>query len=60
VRVGVGRPPGAQGAADHVLKAFGSEERKNLPILLADAADAVEQIASEGLTAAQNRFHTAR
>lgn len=60
VRVGVGRPPGAQAAADHVLKVFGATERKNLPILVADAADAVEQIAAEGLTAAQNRFHTAR
>lgn len=60
VRVGVGRPPGSQAAADHVLKGFSSEERKNLPILIADAADAVEQIAGEGLTAAQNRFHTGR
>jgi PTH1 family peptidyl-tRNA hydrolase len=40
-----------------VLKAFSSAERKNLPILIADAADAVEQIATDGLTAAQNRFH---
>ena len=60
VRVGVGRPPGSQDAADHVLKAFSSTERKTLPILIADAADAVEQIAADGLTAAQNRFHTAR
>lgn len=60
VRVGVGRPPGSQAAADHVLKAFGAEERKNLPILIGDAADAVEQIAVDGLTAAQNRFHAGR
>ncbi|WP_029947779.1 aminoacyl-tRNA hydrolase [Leifsonia aquatica] len=60
VRVGVGRPPGSQAAADHVLKAFGAEERKNLPILIGDAADAVEQIAGDGLTAAQNRFHAGR
>ncbi|AAT89488.1 peptidyl-tRNA hydrolase [Leifsonia xyli subsp. xyli] len=59
VRVGVGRPPGVQAAADHVLKGFSAAERKNLPILVADAADAVERIAAEGLTAAQNRFHTA-
>jgi PTH1 family peptidyl-tRNA hydrolase len=57
VRVGVGRPPGSSAAADHVLKAFSAAERKNLPILVADAADAVEEIASSGLTAAQNRFH---
>jgi PTH1 family peptidyl-tRNA hydrolase len=57
VRVGVGRPPGSTGAADHVLKAFSASERTNLPVLVADAADAVEQIAAEGVTAAQNRFH---
>jgi peptidyl-tRNA hydrolase, PTH1 family len=57
VRVGVGRPPGSSGAADHVLKAFSASERTNLPILVSDAADAVEQIAAEGLTPAQNRFH---
>lgn len=60
VRVGVGRPPGSSGAADHVLKGFSSTERKTLPNLVADAADAVEQIAGEGMTAAQLRFHTAR
>ncbi|KQR66464.1 aminoacyl-tRNA hydrolase [Frigoribacterium sp. Leaf172] len=60
VRVGIGRPPGRQPAADFVLKDFAAAERQILPILLADAADAVEMIASEGLTAAQLRFHTAR
>ncbi|MGN6763493.1 MAG: aminoacyl-tRNA hydrolase [Leifsonia sp.] len=60
VRVGVGRPPGSAAAADHVLKAFSAAERKNLPILIADAADAVEHIAAEGVTAAQNRFHAGR
>ena len=60
VRVGVGRPPGSAAAADHVLKAFSTAERKNLPILIADAADAVEHIAAEGVTAAQNRFHAGR
>jgi PTH1 family peptidyl-tRNA hydrolase len=58
VRIGVGRPPGRQSAADYVLKDFSGEERKVLPNLLADAADAVELVASEGLSAAQLRFHT--
>jgi len=58
VRVGIGRPPGRQPAADFVLRDFSSEERKVLPNLLADAADAVELIATEGLTAAQLRVHT--
>ena len=57
VRVGIGRPPGRQSAADFVLRDFASTERAALPNLLADAADAVELIAADGLTAAQQRFH---
>lgn len=59
VRVGIGRPPGRQDAADFVLKDFSSTEKKSLPSVIADAADAVELIANEGLAAAQQRFHTA-
>ena len=58
VRVGIGRPPGRQDAADYVLRDFGSSERSALPNLLSDAADAVELIAAEGLTAAQQKFHS--
>lgn len=58
VRVGIGRPPGRQPAADFVLRDFVSAERAVLPTLLADAADAVEVIATDGLTPAQLRFHT--
>jgi len=57
VRVGIGRPMGRQDPADWVLSEFGSTERQNLPVLVADAADAVEQIIDEGLLAAQQRFH---
>jgi len=60
VRVGIGRPPGRQAAADYVLHDFGSDERKLLPNVLADAADAVELIASAGLEAAQLKFHSPR
>jgi PTH1 family peptidyl-tRNA hydrolase len=59
VRVGIGRPPGRQPAADFVLRDFSAQERETLPNLLEDAADAVQQIASEGLASAQQRFHTA-
>lgn len=59
VRIGIGRPPGRQDPADFVLKDFSATEKKSLPSVLADAADAVELIASEGLAAAQMRFHTA-
>ncbi|MFM9876655.1 MAG: aminoacyl-tRNA hydrolase [Rhodoglobus sp.] len=60
VRIGIGRPPGRQPAADFVLKDFTGAEREVLPSLLADAADAAELIAREGLAAAQLKFHTAR
>jgi PTH1 family peptidyl-tRNA hydrolase len=58
VRVGVGRPPGRQDAADFVLKDFSSTEKQSLPSLIADAADAVEAIVEDGLVAAQQRFHS--
>ncbi|NQX11043.1 aminoacyl-tRNA hydrolase [Microbacteriaceae bacterium VKM Ac-2855] len=58
VRIGVGRPPGRQDAADFVLKDFAGPERETLPILIGDAADAVELIAEQGLTAAQLKVHT--
>jgi peptidyl-tRNA hydrolase, PTH1 family len=60
VRTGIGRPPGRMQAADFVLKPFSKEEREALPNLVSDAADAVELIASDGLIAAQRRFHAPR
>ncbi|UTT70770.1 aminoacyl-tRNA hydrolase [Arthrobacter sp. DNA4] len=59
VRVGVGRPPGRMDTADYVLRDFGTAELKELPFLLDDAADAVESLLREGLTAAQQKFHPA-
>jgi PTH1 family peptidyl-tRNA hydrolase len=60
VRVGVGRPPGRMDTADYVLRDFATAERKDLPFLLDDAADAVELLVREGLTAAQQKFHPAK
>ncbi|MDO4255074.1 MAG: aminoacyl-tRNA hydrolase [Kocuria sp.] len=57
VRVGVGRPPGRMDTADFVLKPFTHQEQQALPSLLDRAADAVEQIIDDGLTAAQNTIH---
>lgn len=59
VRVGVGRPPGRQDAADHVLRDFGTVEKKELSFLLEDAADAVESLVTEGLVSAQQKYHSA-
>ncbi|HWT33094.1 MAG TPA: aminoacyl-tRNA hydrolase [Microbacterium sp.] len=57
VRVGIGRPPGRQDAADWVLDPFSAADRKTLPILVSDGADAVEQLIDEGLLAAQQKHH---
>lgn len=57
VRVGIGRPPGRQDPADYVLRDFSAAERKELPLALERAADAVEALLRAGLAAAQNEFH---
>ena len=60
VRVGIGRPPGRQDPADWVLGEFSATERQTLPILVGDAAEAVELIVADGLTAAQQKVHAPR
>jgi peptidyl-tRNA hydrolase, PTH1 family len=56
-RIGVGRPPGRMDAAAYVLKPFSAAERKDLPVICEQAADAVELLLQVGLEAAQNRVH---
>ncbi|MBF6330682.1 aminoacyl-tRNA hydrolase [Nocardia transvalensis] len=57
VRFGIGRPPGRQDPADFVLKPFASVERKDLPVYVEQAADAVELLLRVGLEPAQNQLH---
>jgi PTH1 family peptidyl-tRNA hydrolase len=57
VRFGIGRPPGRQDPADFVLKPFSSVERKELDVLLEQAADAAEAVVEHGVEWAQNSFH---
>ena len=57
VRIGIGRPPGRQDPADYVLRDFGTSERKEVPLVLERAANAVEALVRLGLAAAQNEFH---
>jgi len=57
VRIGIGRPPGRQDAADFVLKDFSATERKELALLVVEAADATELLLARGLEAAQNQVH---
>ncbi|MFB7876237.1 MULTISPECIES: aminoacyl-tRNA hydrolase [unclassified Nocardia] len=56
-RIGIGRPPGRQDPADYVLKAFAAPERKEVPVIVEQAADAVELLLKVGLEAAQNNLH---
>jgi PTH1 family peptidyl-tRNA hydrolase len=60
VRIGIGRPPGRQDAADYVLTPFSKAEREVLPNLLSDAADATELLITQGLLETQQRFHAPR
>jgi PTH1 family peptidyl-tRNA hydrolase len=60
VRVGIGRPPGRMDAADYVLRDFSPTERKELPFVVGDAADAVEELVTLGLLDAQQRVHAPR
>ncbi|MDO5633347.1 MAG: aminoacyl-tRNA hydrolase [Micrococcus sp.] len=57
VRAGIGRPPGRMDVADFVLRPFTTEERSTLPLHLDRTADAVDVLLTEGLAAAQTRFH---
>lgn len=57
VRIGVGRPSGGSRVHDHVLNSFNAAERKELPLLMAEAADAVESLISRGLEPTQAAFN---
>lgn len=58
VRIGIGKPRTAAQGADHVLSRPSKAEREELAVVIEEAADAVELIAAEGVTAAQTRFNT--
>ncbi len=57
VRIGIGRPPGRMDTADFVLKDFSSVERKDLPVTLELACDAVEAIVNDGVQLAQTKVN---
>jgi peptidyl-tRNA hydrolase, PTH1 family len=59
VRIGIGKPPGRQEGANHVLRRPGKAERAELEVAVQEAADAVELILAEGPAAAMNRYNTA-
>jgi peptidyl-tRNA hydrolase, PTH1 family len=57
VRLGIGRPPGRQDPAAWVLRDFSAAEQKDIDVHLERAADAVETLIADGLTAAQNTYN---
>jgi len=57
VRCGIGRPPGRQSVSDFVLSDYSAAERKELPVQVQEAADAVETLVLDGLEKAQQRFN---
>ncbi len=58
VRIGIGKPPGREHGAEHVLRRPAKREREELAVSVEQAADAVEVIATKGAAAAMNRFNT--
>ena len=57
VRFGIGRPPGQKSGANFVLENFTSVERKEVPTICEQAADATELLIAQGLEPAQNVVH---
>ncbi len=60
VRIGIGKPPGAQQGVDHVLKRPGKAQRVELDVAIQEAADAVELILTAGTDQAMNVVNRAR
>lgn len=58
VRIGIGKPPGKQQGAKHVLKKPGKAEAEALAVSIEEAADAVELIVAQGMAAAMNVVNT--
>lgn len=57
-RVGIGRPPGRQPAADYLLSQIPAALREDYAVMVARAADACEALITRGLVAAQNEFNS--
>lgn len=57
VRIGVGKPPGRQQGADHVLRRPSKSEQAELAVVLEEAADAVESLSSVGVEDTMTRFN---
>jgi peptidyl-tRNA hydrolase, PTH1 family len=58
VRIGIGRPTGRRDVSDHVLSDYSATERKEVPLQVVTAADAVESLVRDGLERTQARFNS--
>lgn len=58
IRLGIGRPPGQQDAADFVLRSFGSAEATDVSTLISQSTDALTSLITEGLVVAQNSYNS--
>ena len=57
VRIGVGKPPSKDAGAGHVLSRLPAKQRELYDVAVQEAADAVEQIVTEGVDAAMRRYN---
>jgi peptidyl-tRNA hydrolase, PTH1 family len=57
VKLGIGRPPAGRSTEKYVLAPFPAADAENVAVLLERAVQAVDCLITEGLKAAQNRFH---
>jgi PTH1 family peptidyl-tRNA hydrolase len=57
VRIGVGKPPGREEGANHVLRRPGKRERTELDVTIEQAADAVEMIMRDGVEATMGVYN---
>lgn len=57
LRMGVGRPPGQQDAANYVLKNFSKTDIEFLPEFINRGAEAIQCFVGDGVDTAMNRFN---
>ena len=61
IRCGVGKPLGGkERVTGHVLGGFSKEEKKELPLLIGEAADAVDLVLSRGPVFASNKINAGK
>jgi len=60
VRIGVGKPSSKEVGKGHVLSRVPRREREILDVVVAEAADAVETILTDGIEAAMQQFNARR